>query len=137
LRIGELAAMCGVSTRTVDYYTRLGLLEPATRTDGNYRLYGPEAVCRLQQVKCLQEERLSLHEIRQALSNGGELPEVAVLEQVRRDLEAMHRRLASVGAAGIGGSDGAVSDAAHTALERARTVALCLQQLVGGAGPPP
>jgi hypothetical protein len=41
IRIGELARAAGVSTRTVDYYTGLGLLEPAARTDAGYRLYHP------------------------------------------------------------------------------------------------
>jgi MerR family copper efflux transcriptional regulator len=33
LRIGEVAAQAGVSPRTVDFYTSLGLLTPAARTE--------------------------------------------------------------------------------------------------------
>jgi DNA-binding transcriptional MerR regulator len=47
LRIGELAARAGVSTRTVDFYTSLGLLSPAARTGGNFRLYAPDTVERI------------------------------------------------------------------------------------------
>ncbi|GAT66905.1 merR family transcriptional regulator [Planomonospora sphaerica] len=43
MRIGELAALAGVSTRTVRHYHRLGLLpEPERRANG-YRVYGLSA----------------------------------------------------------------------------------------------
>ena len=44
LRIGELANLAGVSTRTVDFYTGLGLIEPAERTAGNFRLYSADCM---------------------------------------------------------------------------------------------
>ena len=47
LRIGELANLAGVSTRTVDFYTGLGLIEPAERTAGNFRLYSADCIDRI------------------------------------------------------------------------------------------
>ena len=47
LKIGELAAACGCGAETVRYYEREGLLSAAARSDGNYRLYGPEQIHRL------------------------------------------------------------------------------------------
>ena len=54
LKIGELAARAGVSIRTVDYYTTLGLISPAQRTASNYRLYRPGDVERIHLVQRLE-----------------------------------------------------------------------------------
>jgi MerR family copper efflux transcriptional regulator len=67
LRIGELASQAGVSTRTIDYYTNLGLLVPAERTAGNYRLYDPTAVERVNTIRQLESHGVSLDEIATAL----------------------------------------------------------------------
>lgn len=68
MRIGELARTAGVSTRTVDYYTGLGLLEPAARTDAGYRLYHPSAVGVIGEIRQLETHGVSLDEIGDALS---------------------------------------------------------------------
>lgn len=65
-RIGELAAMSGVSSRTIDYYTGLGLLSPAKRTNGNYRLYNHETLSRIRRIEQLKEQKYSLEEIRES-----------------------------------------------------------------------
>lgn len=62
-RIGELACLAGVSTRTVDYYTNLGLIKEANRTTGKHRLYAEDALNTVKMVKKLQEHHLSLDEI--------------------------------------------------------------------------
>jgi DNA-binding transcriptional MerR regulator len=67
LRIGELAAQAGVSTRTVDFYTSLGLLSPARRSGGNFRLYAADAVERIAIVRQLEAHGVSLHDIADAL----------------------------------------------------------------------
>ena len=36
-KIGELAKIADVSPRTIDYYTKLSLIEPEKRSDTNYR----------------------------------------------------------------------------------------------------
>jgi MerR family transcriptional regulator, copper efflux regulator len=68
LRIGELARAAGVSTRTVDYYTGLGLLEPAARTGAGYRLYHPSAALVIGEIRQLETHGVSLDEIGAALS---------------------------------------------------------------------
>ncbi|MBY8854044.1 MerR family transcriptional regulator, partial [Saccharothrix sp. MB29] len=60
LRIGELAARAGVSIRTVDYYTTLGLIDPAQRTAGGYRLYQPSDVDRIHLVQRLEVQGVPL-----------------------------------------------------------------------------
>ncbi len=41
MRSGQLAHLTGVSTDTLRYYERLGLLRTPTRSSGNYRNYDP------------------------------------------------------------------------------------------------
>lgn len=41
-RIGELAALGGLSRSTLLYYDRIGLLSPSGRSEANYRLYSAE-----------------------------------------------------------------------------------------------
>jgi DNA-binding transcriptional MerR regulator len=62
-RIGELAELAGVSTRTIDYYTKIGLLHEEKRTTGKHRLYTKEALTKVKLIKQLQEHHFSLDEI--------------------------------------------------------------------------
>lgn len=88
LRIGELAAQAGVSTRTIDYYTNLGLLVPACRSGGNYRLYDPAAVERVGTIRQLESHGVSLDEIATALStHNADFP--ALLHRLDEDLRAL------------------------------------------------
>lgn len=60
--------MAGVSVRTIDYYTTLGLIRPAGRTSGNYRLYNDETLKRLHRIEYLKAQKLTLEEIRKQFS---------------------------------------------------------------------
>ncbi|RZU46698.1 MerR-like DNA binding protein [Krasilnikovia cinnamomea] len=71
LRIGELAQQAGVSTRTVDYYTSLGLLQPAERTDGGYRLYHPATADTIDTIRQLETHGISLDAIADAINHHG------------------------------------------------------------------
>ncbi|WP_195571575.1 MerR family transcriptional regulator [Paenibacillus sp. 1001270B_150601_E10] len=63
-RIGELARATSLSQRTIDYYTKIGLIEPAQRTNTNYRLYHSETIERLERISQLKQEKYSLDEIK-------------------------------------------------------------------------
>jgi MerR family copper efflux transcriptional regulator len=89
LRIGELATQAGVSIRTVDYYTQLGLLHAAERTGGGFRLYDPAAVDTITTVKQLEEHGLSLHTIATALSGVGDTDLAAKLDSLTAGLRAL------------------------------------------------
>ncbi len=67
LKIGELASAAGVSTDTVRYYERLGLLPGASRSRAGYRLYTNADVERLRFVKQAQAFGFSLDEIKELL----------------------------------------------------------------------
>ena len=54
MRVGELAKAVGKTVRAMHLYEELGLLEPRARSDGGFRLYGPEAVDRIHWITKLQ-----------------------------------------------------------------------------------
>lgn len=56
LRIQEVAAETGLTTRAIRYYEEIGLLEPAARSDGAYRLYDPSDLERLRFIKSLRDD---------------------------------------------------------------------------------
>jgi DNA-binding transcriptional MerR regulator len=58
VRIGEVAAATGVSTRALRYYEEHGLLA-AERTAGGQRSYGPDAVERVRWIRALFAAGLS------------------------------------------------------------------------------
>lgn len=66
LKIGELAAKTGITKRTIDYYTTLGLLK-AERSSSNYRYYHVDAIEDLHYIEKRKMEGLSLEEIRKEL----------------------------------------------------------------------
>jgi DNA-binding transcriptional MerR regulator len=45
--IGQLAARTGLTSRTIRFWSDAGLVPPAGRSAGGYRLYDAEAVARL------------------------------------------------------------------------------------------
>jgi DNA-binding transcriptional MerR regulator len=68
LRIQEAAAEVGLTARSVRYYEELGLLRPAARSDGDYRLYDASDLDRLRFIKGLRDDAgFSLAEISQLL----------------------------------------------------------------------
>ena len=84
LRIQEVAADTGLTPRTIRYYEELGLLAPAARSEGAYRLYDAEDLERLRFIRGLRDDAgFSLAEIGQLLEdeaararNRGDLPDV-------------------------------------------------------------
>jgi MerR family copper efflux transcriptional regulator len=111
MRIGELAARCGLSTKAIRYYEEAGLLPPPARTSAGYRDYDKQAAKRLAFIRAGQSISLSLGEIREilALRDRGEAPcthvialieqhagdlnsRIQALEQMRSDLEKLARK---------------------------------------------
>lgn len=64
MRIGELAEKSGRTERTLRFYEELGLLEPASRTKGGFRLYDKYALLRIHWISRLQDLGFSLPEIK-------------------------------------------------------------------------
>jgi len=70
LRINEVAAETGLTTRAIRYYEEMGLLEPAARSDGDYRLYDASDLDRLGFIRSLRDDAgFSLAQIGQLLED--------------------------------------------------------------------
>jgi Cd(II)/Pb(II)-responsive transcriptional regulator len=67
LRIGELARLANCPTETIRYYERERLLPDATRTRGNYRLYGRAELERLSFIRNCRALDMTLDEVRELL----------------------------------------------------------------------
>ncbi len=67
MTIGKLAKRADVSTDTIRFYEDESLLLPAKKSAAGYRLYGEDAVRRLDFIKHAQQCGMTLSEIRQLL----------------------------------------------------------------------
>ena len=63
LKVGDLARQAGKSVRALHLYEELGLLTPATRSQGGFRLYDETALRQIQWIELLQECGFTLHQI--------------------------------------------------------------------------
>ncbi len=64
LQIQEVAAETGLTPRSIRYYEEIGLLRPAARSQGAYRLYDPSDLERLTFIRGLRDDAgFSLAEI--------------------------------------------------------------------------
>ncbi|QPP05891.1 MerR family transcriptional regulator [Streptomyces bathyalis] len=77
LTIGQLAERTDVSVRTIRYWSDVGVLTPLRRSEGGYRLYGAEAVARLELIRTLRELGLSLDEVSRVVRSEATVAEVA------------------------------------------------------------
>ncbi len=115
LRIDEVARRTGLTKRTLRYYEELGLLEPAQRSEGNYRLYSESDIHTLEQIKAMRDLLgLELKEVRELVEAEMERERIraqwrtdadpewrlAALDEVeavaRRELELLQERLAGL-----------------------------------------
>ncbi|GGY12135.1 MerR family transcriptional regulator [Streptomyces tanashiensis] len=86
MRIGEIAALVGVTPRAVRHYHQSGLLpEPARRANG-YREYGVRDAVLLARIRRLTELGLGLDEVRDVLAGDEGRGLVEVLEELEADL---------------------------------------------------
>lgn len=93
LRIQEVAAETGLTTRAIRYYEELGLLEPAARSDGAYRLYDASDLERLRFIKELRDDAgFSLAQVGQLLED--EMARERNRERFRSSRDTDERRTA-------------------------------------------
>lgn len=65
--ISQVAALTGISTRTLQYYDEIGLLKPSALTQSGYRLYNDETLQNLQQILFFKELGFKLKDIKEIL----------------------------------------------------------------------
>jgi DNA-binding transcriptional MerR regulator len=91
LTIGELSRRTGVAVKTLRFYSDEGLLPPAERSRGGYRLYADEALMRLDLVRTLREAGLGLDSIKKVLRR-----ETSLADALRLRLAAVEAHIASL-----------------------------------------
>lgn len=82
MTVHEVSALTGVSVRTLHYYDEIGLLSPTEVTEAGYRLYGEEALSRLQQILLFRELEFPLKEIRAILASPAYDKDRALRQQI-------------------------------------------------------
>lgn len=99
VKIGELAARCGVSRDTLRFYEREGLLPRARRTASGHRVFDEPAVDRLEFIRQSQQLGLTLEDIRELLRIE-QLPEgearARMAERLRGRIEVIDRQLVTL-----------------------------------------
>ena len=115
MKIGELAQAAQCTPETVRYYEKAGLLPPPSRSDGNYRVYGPAHLERLVFVRHCRALDMTHEEIRELLElrdvPDADCAQVNVLldahiehvERRIRDLNTLREQLTGVDAAYLNG----------------------------------
>ena len=89
MNVGEVAALAGVTVRTLHHYDRIGLLSPSGRTAAGYRRYSAADLDRLHQVLLYRELGFPLEEVATLLDD----PSADPAEHLRRQHRLLQDRL--------------------------------------------
>ena len=96
--IQQIARLTGVTSRTLRYYDRIGLVPPSRIGANGYRYYDQSALVRLQRVLLLRELGLGLSQIGEVLDR--QLDETAALTAhlalLRQERDRLARQIAAV-----------------------------------------
>ena len=84
---GELAKLCGVTVRTVQYYHTRGILIPSDLSEGGRRLYSEEDLKRMKVICFLRDLELPIDAISQILKE--EHPEKVILLLIEQQEKAL------------------------------------------------
>ena len=90
--IRDLAALSGVTTRTLRWYDRIGLLKPSRIAESGYRYYGPAEVDRLQEILYFRAIGVGLDAIKVCLEDPA-YDRQTMLRTHLRTLEAERERV--------------------------------------------
>lgn len=97
--VSEVAALAGVTVRTLHHYDDIGLLRPAERTDAGYRLYDDGDVARLHAIVTWRSLGFPLDEVRALLDDPDQEPlETMRLHRSRllEEIGELHARVAAL-----------------------------------------
>lgn len=98
LTIGKLTHAAGVSTDTIRFYERCGLLPTPERTESNYRLYPDKDILRLKFIKRAKALGFTLNEIKEllALRHNPQATKEEVKAQTEDKVEDIKYRIADL-----------------------------------------
>jgi DNA-binding transcriptional MerR regulator len=83
---GELAKLCNVTVRTVQYYDSRGLLVPSELTEGGRRLYSEEDLRKMNVICFLRDVGLSINSITQLFAENNPEKVIHILLQQQKDI---------------------------------------------------
>ncbi len=91
---GEIAKLCGVSVRTVQYYDTRNILTPSELTEGGRRLYSEEDLKRMKIICFLRDAAISINSIGELLSEHDPGSVISVLLEQQENIlkEEIHER---------------------------------------------
>ncbi|MFT8824523.1 MAG: MerR family transcriptional regulator [Liquorilactobacillus mali] len=89
--ITELAKLAGISTRTLRFYDKKGLLEARRDPENNYRYYDEAEVNQLQKIMFLRLFDLPLNQIKKILEDSGAIQYQALCDQRKKIIAEQHR----------------------------------------------
>lgn len=96
-QIGEVAERTGVTQRTLRFYEEKGLLQPAERMDGGFRLYSERDVEHIELIKRLQGLlNLSLAEIKEMVDAEALFNQMRATFRPDRDLPERKARIVRI-----------------------------------------
>ena len=96
-QIGEVADRTGVTQRTLRFYEEKGLLKPAERMEGGFRLYSDQDIEHIELIKRLQSLlNLSLAEIKEMVDAEELIAQMRATFRPDRDLPARKARVVQV-----------------------------------------
>lgn len=95
---GEIAKLCGVTVRTVQYYDNRNLLVPSALTEGGRRLYSEDDLKRMKIICFLRELDLSINVIAQLLAEAHPEAVIELLlqqqeEELREEIRTRKEKL--------------------------------------------
>jgi DNA-binding transcriptional MerR regulator len=69
LKIGDVAARSGLSVKTIRFYCDEGLIHPASRSDGGFRLFSPDVFEELTFIRTLRALEIPLPDVLKILES--------------------------------------------------------------------
>jgi MerR family copper efflux transcriptional regulator len=67
LKIGDVAARSGLTVKTIRFYCDEGLIHPTGRSEGGFRLFGPDVFADLTFIRTLRALEIPLPDVRKIL----------------------------------------------------------------------
>ncbi|MFJ8235857.1 MerR family transcriptional regulator [Ureibacillus sp. NPDC094379] len=89
-----MAERTGITKRTIDYYTNIGLLE-AERSTSNYRYYSSDVIARLQIIEDMKAQGMTLEDIKREFHKEIEYEEIDI-QEIRLHMQTLENEVSQL-----------------------------------------
>jgi MerR family transcriptional regulator, repressor of the yfmOP operon len=94
MQIGEIAERTGLTQRALRFYEERGLLQPATRLEGGFRLYTEDDLRRVERIARFRNIlKLSIPETKRMIEAEEAITEIGQQARQESDIEAKRQQL--------------------------------------------